>query len=553
MGYWRNAATLAPVLWFIAIFLGGIIVGMFFTSEGGCKAIVVAGVIAAIIGVFVGSISYRNIVKRAPVEVALAADNASKKGIEAKKAEVAMRYAELLNYQFTEMLPNNFTDYSTDSGIVKICVSELDARSNCWPYEHEVFAYTTTTCVSRDDDGNCTSESETDHYYHDPDVVYLVRYAGRSNLPDKYATSLTNLVLDPTMADKPLMFFSDWMLPQDYANHWAANFIFGVPKYDLSNYTPPVDWLMYANQLQNGLVGGVTSWHQYSNPLLATANADFVGDPATIAKLQEANMLLTPRDLYSPSKGSAPTYFDFIYPLGKIAQANIDWKSFSAKAQTVNMYYGNALHISNSFAFVYESELDSLGISLDTLMYSIKADLYNESKWFHVFGDQTLYTIMQQNTILVVCTVSDETEGLFIKPNGCRVMSGLPIGNETLKTAFESGLPNELKDIRLTPESFFGDPQIVQNSETGALAITGTQGHPMGLWEVYGAKKPSMDENFGYLVDRVVLTSDQIYEVVQTAVTAQKAVTKPLYAIPWWIIVAEIVLGLFTLLESKSH
>lgn len=549
MPMWRGAADWVPILVFFTVIIAGGAIALFFTlkGEGGVVAFLGIFGLAFVLALYFSYSSWKSIVTRAPIEVTQASDSGSQNGISTKKAEVAMRYAELLNYQFTGLLPNATTDFGQDSLVVKVCNDGYDTPSNCAPYERVYPVDPYQVCVARDDKGNCTSEVTEYHYQHDPYVTILVRYAGVSNLPDKYSTPETGLTQDPGNPDHPLMFFSGWMIPTDYENRWYSsnrffeNLFSSHPTFDPTDYTPPVDWLWY-HQVQNAQSNmGVTSWHQYSNPLLATANAGFIGDPAVIANLQSANMLLNPRDLNSPAGGNHPTYFDFVYPLGSIGSWNVDWAGFSADAQKVNFYYGNALHISNSFAFVSEDELAATGVSLDTLVYSIKADLYNENKWQKVFSDKTLFTIMQQNTILTTCVVSNGPEGLYIKSDGCRVMSGLPIGNETLKEAFASGIPDELANIPFTPEGFFGNPVIITAAD-GKLAMSGTNGHPMYLWERFGAKKPSMDENFAYLVDRVQLTQDEINQVITAAVDQQKSVTRGLYLWPGIILVVEILM-----------
>ena len=539
MEMWRTAAFWVPPLLFVGIMIAGIAIAFFFSVEGDGKAFVSTLLVALVIAGFASRASWKNIVGRAVVEVPKAADDNAINGLKFKKQEVSYRYLESVNYLFTDMLPNESTNFAEDSDIVKQCHGNLDGRTNCWPYEHVYYSHTTKTCVSRDDDGNCTSEVSTDHYQHDPDVRYLVRYGAVANLPDKYSTPETNLIIRGSNPDKPVMIFSDWMLPPNFDQVWFS----GRASREHGNYTPadvtpPSEWTFYKD-LQTR---GASSDHRYSNPLLATANESFVGDPALISRLEAAGMLLTPRTLYSPTGGNVRTYFDFVYPLGScIRNLPVDWAGFTARAGTVNTYYGNALHISNSFAFVCEDDLNAQGVTLDGLVYSIKADLYNENKWQRQLGGETLYTIMQQNTILVVCSVSSAE--MKISSTGCRVMSGLPIGNEALKQAFLSGIPQELQNISFTPEGFFGNPEVVKSGD-GSLSIIGTEGHPMYLWQVYGAKKPSMDENFGYLVDRIVLTPEQIQEVIDEGVAKQRDVVSHLYTLPWVILGVEFFLFL---------
>ncbi|GEM_PF-6874511 len=546
MALWRGAADWAPFLVFLAILVTGLIIAAFFAANSGAGAFMGISAVFFVIATFSSISTYQSITERAPGEVTKAADSASQGGLAAKKAEVSMRYAELLNYTFTEMLPLQGVDLTKNSMLVKVCTGNRDADSTCPEFEHVYDVDPYQVCVGWDDDDDTCNDWETRwHHQHDPDVKALLRYAGQSNLPDIYATPETNLVPDAGNANHPLMFFSGWMLPPNYQDLWYSNF---RTKFNMVDYTAPVDWMYYVN-LQT--TRGSTSWHQYSNPLLATANAGFIGDPAIIAKLQAAHMLLEPRDLYSPAKGNTPTYFDFVYPLGKFGAENVDWAGFTTDAQNVNMYYGNVLHISNSFAFVSEEELNATGVSLDDLVYNMRADLYN-GKWKKVFGDKTLYTIMQQNTILTTCVVSNGPDGRYIKPAGCRVMSGLPIGNETLKEAMASGIPDELQKIPFTPEGFFGKPALIIAAD-GKLSLTGTQGTPMGLWERYGAKKPSMEDNFNYLIDRVVLSQDEINQVISAAVSQQAAITGGFTFWPTLILVIELVCGVLFGLIVWTH
>jgi hypothetical protein len=519
--------------------IAGVIAAFFFSTEGGGKAFVSTVVVAIVIAGFASRASYNNIISRAVVEVPKAADENSINGLKFKKQEVSYRYLELVNYLFPEMLPNESTNYGVDSEVVKVCHGNLDGRTNCYPYEHVYYSHSTYSCDQWDEDNNCTHEREDRHYQHDPDVLFLVRYGAVANLPDKYSTPETNLIVRGSNPDQPIMIFSDWMLPPNYDQVWFSNRASREHgNYTPADVTPPSEWSFYKD-LQTR---GASSDHRYSNPLLATANESFVGDPALIAQLESAGMLLAPRTLFSPTGGNVHTYFDFVYPLGScIKNLPVDWAGFTTRASTVNTYYGNTLHISNSFAFVCEEDLAAQGVTLDGLVYSIKADLYNEGKWQRQLGGETLYTIMQQNTILVVCAVSPAE--MKIQPSGCRVMSGLPIGNEALKQAFLSGLPQELRNIPFTPEGFFGNPEIVKSGD-GSLAIIGTEGSPMYLWQTYGAKKPSMDENFGYLVDRIVLTPEQIQEVIDEGVAKQRDVVNDLYILPWVILGIEFLVFL---------
>lgn len=547
MEMWRIAADWVPFLLFLGIMFAGIGAAFFFSMEGGSKALISSILVALVIATFASRASHTNIVDRALVEVPEAADDNSINGLKFKKQEVSYRYLELVNYLLIEMYPNENTDYSRDSEFVKICKGNLDGVTNCYPYEHVYYSHSTYTCVSRDDDGNCTQEREDKHYQHDPDVKFLIRYGASANLPDKYSTPETNLIVRAINPDQPVMVFSTWMLPPNYDQVWFS----GRASWDHNPYkpedvTPPSEWFFYKDLKTRGS----SSDHRYSNPLLATANESFVGDPALIRRLEEAGMLLEPRELYSPTGGNVRTYFDFVYPLGScMNNMPVDWKDFTAKAGIVNTYYGNTLHISNSFAFVCDQDLIDQGITLDGLVYSIKADLYNENKWQRMLGGETLYTIMQQNTVLVVCSVSSDMK---IPPTGCRVMSGLPIGNEALKQAFLSGIPQELQNVSFTPQGFFGNPEIVTSAD-GSLSLIGTEGSPMYLWTIFGAKKPSMDENFGYLVDRIVLTPEQIQEVIDEGVAKQREVVNRLYTFPLVILGLEFLLVLLVFLEHARN
>lgn len=537
MELWRTAATWVPFLLFIGILAAGIGVAFFLSADGGEKAFISAVIVFLVIASFSARASWKNITTRAPVEVAQAADDNAINGLKFKKQEVSFKYLELVNYLFPAMLPNDTTDYSKDSEVVEHCSGNLDGPTNCHPYEHVYFSHYTEYCSSYDDDNNCENWVKVSHYQHDPDVQFLIRYGAEANLPDKYSTPETNLLVRGSNPDKPIMIFSDWMLPPNYEQIWYSDRASREHgNYTPADFTPPGEWAFYKDLKTRGS----SSDHRYSNPLLATANESFVGDPTLLANLEAAGMLLQPRNLYSPTGGNVQTYFDFVYPLGScIKNRPVDWAGFTNAAGTVNTYYGNLLHISNSFAFVCDSDLDNQGVTLDGLVYSIKADLYNENKWQRQLGAETLYTIMQQNTILTVCSVSDGDAGMYIAPTSCRVMSGLPIGNESLKQAFLSGIPAELQNIPFTPEGFFGNPEVITTGG-GTLGIIGTEGHPMYLWQIYGAKKPSMDENFGYLVDRIVLTPEQIQEVITEGVAKQHDVVSRFYILPWVIIGIEI-------------
>jgi len=541
MAMWRDAAFWVPFLLFIGIMIAGLVAAFFFSTDGGETAFISTIVVVLVIASFASWGSYNNIISRAVVEVPKAADDNAINGLKFKKQEVSYRYLELVNYLFPEMLPNEKTDYSKNSEVVTVCGGNLDGRTNCFPYEHVYYSHSTYTCDTWDDDNNCTHKREDRHYQHDPDVRYLIRYGAVANLPDKYSTPETNLVVRGTNPDQPIMIFSGWMLPPNYADLWFSD----RASRDHENYTPadvtpPSEWSYYKDLKTRGS----SSDHRYSNPLLATANESFVGDPDLVARLEAAGMLLEPRMLFSPTGGNVQTYFDFVYPLGScIKNLPVDWAGFTNRASIINTYYGNTLHISNSFAFVCEEDLITQGVTLDGLVYNIKADLYNENKWQRQLGGETLYTIMQQNTVLLVCAVTSEE--MKISPTNCRVMGGLPIGQEPLKQAFLSGIPQELQNIPFTPEGIFGNPEIVETGND--LSIIGTEGSPLYLWQTYGAKKPSMDENFGYLVDRIVLSQAQIQEVIDEGVAKQSDVVGGLYTLPWVILGVEFLLFLLAM------
>jgi len=544
MELWRQAAVWAPFWLFLVIGVTGGIVAFFFLASGnGCGAVPTL-LLFLVIDVFATFSMHSNIVQRGPISVKEAAESAMTAGIDRKKQEVSERYAELLNFTYSGLYPESGYGLQ-NSDWVKVCEPRLNWPTNCDPYER---TYEVNKVCTTDDDGDETCTSDTQH---DPIFTHLVRYGAQVAYLRNDLLKQTRLVEATGNPDHPLMMYSDWMIPPDYKNHYWGFTLF--PRtYDEAHYTPPADWRMYQSMAESGEILAVTTWHQYSNPLLATANADFVGDPALLATLESRGMLLTPRDLYSPVGGATPTYFNFVYPLGRIANAGYDWERFQNAARAVNLFYGNTLHIVNSYAFVDEAELAETGMDLDALTYNLKADMYREDKWQRKFGDTVLYTIMQQNTLLTVCVVSGNGVEAYIKPTGCRVVLGLPIGNEFLKEAFVSGTAKEMQNVPFTAEGFFGQPML-RYDDNGDLVLEGTLGSPVGMLETYGAKKPSMGDNFGYLVDRIQLSNDDIAQVVSEAVAVEQAETNGYSHWSKMILLAYLIIGVLIAISAALH
>jgi hypothetical protein len=544
MELWRQAAIWAPIWMFIAVCVTGAIVAFFFLGSGNGCASIPTLIFFGFLALVAAGIMHSNIQNRGPTSVKEAAENAMTAGIDTKKQEVSERYAELLNFTYSDLFPADNYGIS-DSEWVKICHAQLNANTNCWPYE-VTYEVNRTCTTDEDGDESCTSDTQ-----HDPVFKHLVRYGAQVAYLRNDLLKQTRLVEAAGNPDHPYMMYSEWMIPMDYKNHYWGFALFRG-SYEDSEFTPPSDWRMYKNIANVQGILGATSWHQYSNPLLATANADFMGDPATLDLLESRAMLLQPRDLYSPVGGAIPTYFDFVYPLGSLANLDYDWEGFQEAARAVNLYYGNTLHIVNSYAFVDEAELLQTGVDLDTLTYSLKADMYREQKWQRKFGNSVLYTIMQQNTLLTVCAVSREEERTYIKPTNCRVVVGLPIGNEMLKEAFISGTANEMQNAEFTPQGFFGQPTL-RYSDNGDLVLEGTSGSPVGMLETYGARKPSMGDNFGYLVDRIQLGTEEIEQVVSAAVAIEAAETNAFSHWPKMILLAYVVIGIFLFISAALH
>jgi len=553
MESWRSVAVWGPFWIFLAILATGILAGIYFQSQNDGNSLVYIAGFFFVVAFLAALMTRGSIIKKAPLEAEKAATAGMTEGVDKKKQEISMRYLEYLNAPFAQTLPESGYDPTVGSSYVKVCKPKLNDRTNCYPFErtYEVNVHWDPCPTDDDEDKEC-KDSDTQH---DPVFTHLVRYSAQvSMLLDRLATPETRLVAVQGVQDRPIAYFSGWSIPQFYDLHFYSKKYHKVA----GGWTvaPPVDWVMYRQMEELWQVMEFTTLHQYSNPLLATANSDFMADESDLARLEAANLLLKPRTLYSPVGGDFPGFLDDVHFLGSLQVPKAEEAKFQRFARQPNMYWGNKLHIVNTFAFALESDITAQGLDIDALTFLLKADMYRESKWNQVVNGTTLYTIMQQNTVLTVCAVRETAErGRFIPPANCRVVVGLPIGNELLKEAFTSGLAAEMQDVPFTAEGFFGNPQLSYSHKTDVpeLVLTGTQGHPMGMWETYAAMKPSMNDNFGYLVDKIQLSKGETQEVINHEVSLQQDTIRGYTLWPQLLLLVYFFLGLAFLLMAKAN
>ena len=75
----------------------------------------------------------------------------------------------------------------------------------------------------------------------------------------------------------------------------------------------------------------------------------------------------------------------------------------------------------------------------------------------------------------------------------------------------------------------------------------------MGMWETYAAMKPSMNDNFGYLVDKIQLSKGETQEVINHEVSLQQDTIRGYTLWPQLLLLVYFFLGLAFLLMAKAN
>lgn len=516
---WSTAAFWAPLWWaafaFSLCLVGGLMMGgvsgasfrHHSSRSGTFWAIGCSG--GAMFGFFMALVVFllarSSILNAAPEKAEKQANHAIVEGIDQAKYDKANTFVEVLH---TPVVDTTFERLE--------CKKSVNTRSNCAPWEwtHEINHR--TVCDSYDDDGRCTSshtESDTEHV---PYFTHMVRYLVIVNLYEKLATSETGLV-SSGVENYPKMYLSEWLLPQDYDNHWYGYARPLFMQIEPLDYTPPADWQRYHSARLAGQVSLMNVYHRYPNWILITDNVYASG--STPDAYKAAGLLPGMNSLYSRIGTGVQADYDFVTFLNIETSQEMyyAWQDAAAEAFT---FFANDRQASLAVIFAPEGQVENLG-TIDDWANALKANYDQRNVWFITLQGERMQRMLPKNLFILACTVANA------QIMECRLKSGMPTGNEYIMEAFSRNTDEFMADRSFTPEAFFGQIEATLVPSDGSYPVVQLHGVGQNIFgmtmreDPHGIRRISMTA-FEYLKADVHLDVADINRLVAKEVGVQK-------------------------------
>lgn len=513
---WSGAQFLAPLGWAALTLLVGFILYAVLTDgrvsfAGSVVIFVLAGV------VFIGSFS--SIASKRPERAENQAIHAMIEGVDQAKFDKGNTFIEVLQ------IPGVATPIE-----VKECRSRVNSHTACAPYEwsHEInHEY---VCSLPDEDGNrdCHWESDTEYV---PYFDHLVKYTLVVNLYQKLATPETGLV-HSGVEHFPKRELSGWMVPEHYNEFW-----YGGRRMDVSpsQHKPPADWVRWNAEIEAGEIPLISVYHRYPNWLLVTDNVFGIATNE-VPRYEAANLLPGMNEIHSDVPGGWAADFDAVQFVGGLEVAQVEYDAWQEAFYPFGGFFANDRQSAMTVTFAPKSAVLALG-SIDQWADAVKANYSIEEKWPITVGGETLKRMLPKNMIQLLCVVNEDRS---IDPNGCRLRTGMPRGNEQIASDYMMGRAQELQGLVFDPWKFFGNVQtqlIPSEVQYSVVELVSQEPSPMSMTlrnDPNGIRRIEMAEN-EYLMSDIKLSQADIDALVAKEVGVQKQAASTAIKTPWFL------------------
>lgn len=531
---WQASTALTPLLWgfFVFVVVGG---GLMATTKS-CAGSVIGGLLSAFIVVI---LVFTGIVGKLPQRAEDQAIHAMTEGIDMARFDKANQYVEILHAPLVAAEIQ-----------FKACERTLNRRTECYPYEwkKQVNCRQVCTCTSRDDDGRCTSESchqECDTR-HTPYFTQLARYYVVTNLYQGLATQETGLAASP-VEHYPVRYLSGWKVPLNY--QW-----YGSRKMNLSpdDTAVPPQWTRYEQMLRQGEIPLINVYHRYVNWLLTTDNI-FAAGGISLGEYEQAGLLPQMNELYALPGENWAVEYKFVQFVGGLQVEEEESRHWQRAMAEYSTYFSNDREASLILIFAPEAEVNSLG-GIDRWADAILAH-YNQDKFPIQLDEETLKRMLPKNKFFLACTVGEDRT---IAPDGCRLKTAMPRGNERIQDCFAMGRDPALQQMSMDVDSFFGNISSRLAPREGqpylVVELIGLGQNPMSLFlreDPKGARRISMTK-YEYLEADIQLSAKDISNLVNQEIGVQKQLAKGRLMTALWIDVVLVLALLFLFLFSQT-
>ncbi|MBI3572448.1 hypothetical protein HY091_02885 [Candidatus Kaiserbacteria bacterium] len=386
--------------------------------------------------------------------------------------------AEVLNYHEYwngwELVAYRDDITCTEDGL---CTHTYD----CDPYE----VYVSETCTDTDSEGN-TSSHECGHWE--------TRYR---QCP--YVDMETNYIVQTTLGDYTI---AAHRFPDNPNRHrWRAYESIPHSVIEAAGTGIPQFWQQAKDRIDSGAPGPVTARRDYDNYILASDHTILKQYSSDIARYRKDNLL-------PPVSSSVHDFYlaDKVHFVGYEPETGVDWQTTLAR---LNAALGMELQGDVEIVIVRNASVDA-----DPDSYALALKAYWQDKG--TFGKDTL----SKNGIGIVVGTTDGSTVSW-----ARAFTGMPLGNEQMVVALESGL----KGVPLTPATLIGSITttyttvndtraqqsrvIVRSRHTGAIAsvLWGDSDPSMRFLRISmgGDDKNGHGSGFLYLNSEIVPTESQ--------------------------------------------